>query len=238
MDESLFGKRAFVNIADALNEVPVFGAGVDPNGAQNGFTVGQNFVDLFDLGSQRTLTLVNGRRFVSSNTPTIFGTAGGLQVDLNAIPVALLKTVEIVPLAGAAVYGSDAIAGVVNVILKDDYEGFEFSTQLGTTEEGDANTRQFQVVTGTNFAEGKGNITFAAEFSRQDGLLRTDRPYFTDENPDFLSFGGQDLDGDGDGDGEDDDIDGDGAADSFQRVVDGGQRLQLLTGGGAVSLPG
>ena len=234
VDQSLFEKRAFVNIADALNEVPVFGAGVDPSGAQNAFTVGQNFVDLFDLGSQRTLTLVNGRRFVSSNTPTIFGTAGGLQVDLNAIPVALLKTIEIVPLAGAAVYGSDAIAGVVNVILRDDYEGFEVSTQLGTTEEGDGNTRQFQVVTGTNFADGKGNITFAAEFSRQDGLLANERPYFTDANPDFVSYGGQDLDGDG----EDDDVDGDGIADSFSRVVDGGQRVQLLTGGGAVSLPG
>ncbi len=232
--EELFEKRAFVNIADALNEVPVFGAAVDPNGTQNAFAVGQNFVNLFDLGTQRTLTLVNGRRFVSSNVPTVFGEDGGLQVDLNAIPVALLEKVEIVPLAGAAVYGSDAIAGVVNVVLKDDYEGFELSTQVGTTDKGDGNTRQFQVVAGTNFADDKGNVTFSAEFSRQDGLLQGERPRYTDNNPGWLTYGGLDLDGDG----EDDDIDGDGLADTFRRVVDGGQRVQLFTGGGAVSLPG
>lgn len=231
IDAELFDKRAFTNIADALTEVPVFGAGVDPNGDQNAFSVGQNFVDLFDLGTQRTLTLVNGRRFVSSNVPTVFGQDGGLQVDLNSIPVALMKDIEVVPLAGAAVYGSDAIAGVVNVILRDDYEGIEFSTQYGVTEEGDGKTRQFQVVAGTNFDNGKGNIAFSAEFNRQDGLLKTERPAFTDTNPDFLNFGNLDLDGDG----IDDDVNGDGLPDTFQRVVDGGQRVQLLSGGGSVS---
>ena len=227
-------RRAFTNIADALNEVPAFGAGINPDGAQNGFTVGQSFSDLFDLGTQRTLTLVNGRRFVSSNTPTIFGSASGLQVDLNTIPVALLERLEVVPLAGAATYGSDAIAGVVNVILRDDYEGFEVSGQYGVTEKGDAETYQVQSIFGTNFADGRGNAVLSIEYNKQEGLLRTERPYFTDNNPDFLSFGGQDLDGDG----EDDDIDGDGLPDSFQRIVDGGQRVQLLTGGGAVSQTG
>ena len=227
-------KRAFTNTADALNEVPAFGDGIDPNGAQNSFTVGQNFLDLFDLGTQRTLTLVNGRRFVSSNTPTIFGTASGLQVDLNAIPVALVERLEVVPLAGAATYGSDAIAGVVNVILREDYEGFEVSGQYGVTEESDGETYQVQSIFGTNFADGKGNLVLSVEYNKQEGLLRTERPYFTDNNPHFLSFGGQDLDGDG----ENDDIDGDGLPDSFQRIVDGGRRLQALSAGGAVSPPG
>ena len=227
-------KRAFTNIADAINEIPAFGAGLDSSGAQNAFTVGQAFSDLFDLGTQRTLTLVNGRRFVSSNTPTIFGSAGGLQVDLNSIPVALLERFDVVPLAGAATYGSDAIAGVVNVILKDDYEGFEVSGQYGFTEEGGGSTYQIQSTWGSNFADDRGNVVFSIEYNKQEGLLRTDRPFFTDNNPDYLSFGGQDLDGDG----ENDDIDGDGFPDSFQRIVDGGQRVQLLTGGGAVSAPG
>ena len=234
VDAEVLDIRAFTNIADALNEVPAFGGGVDPNGAQNAFTVGQNFVDLFDLGSQRTLTLVNGRRFVSSNTPTVFGGEAGLQVDLNTIPVALLERIEVVPLAGAAVYGSDSIAGTVNVILRDDYEGFEISGQYGITEEGDGRTYQVQSVLGTNFADDRGNIVFSVEYSSQKGLLLTDRPGLTENNPDFLSFGGQDLDGDG----EDDDVDGDGLPDTFQRIVDGGQRVQLLTGGGAVSAPG
>jgi len=70
---------AFTNIADALNEIPSFGnPDATPFGAQNAFSVGQNFVDFLGLGAQRTLTLVNGRRFVSANTPSIFGESGGL----------------------------------------------------------------------------------------------------------------------------------------------------------------
>ncbi|MBK5920689.1 hypothetical protein CCR80_06505 [Rhodothalassium salexigens] len=223
-------KRAFTNIADALNEVPVFGGGVTPNGGQNGFSVGQNFVDLFDLGTQRTLTLVNGRRFVSSNTPTIFGSAGGLQVDLNAIPVALLERTEVVPLAGAAVYGSDAIAGTVNVILRDDYEGFEISGQYGITGEGDGETYQVQSVFGGNFADGRGNAVISVEYNSQEGLVRLARPNIYDGNPDFLAFGLVDLDGDG----QSDDFDGDGEADSVQRFVEGDNRVQVLSFGGAI----
>ncbi len=233
VDAEALDTRAFTNIADALNEVPAFGGGITPNGNVNGFTVGQNFVDLFDMGSQRTLTLVNGRRFVSSNTPTIFGSEAGTQVDLNAIPVALLERIEIVPLAGAAVYGSDAIAGTVNVILRDDYEGFEFSGQYGVTEEGDGEQWQVQTVFGTNFADDRGNVTFSVEYNKQEGLVRLDRPEIYGNNPDFLSFGGQDLDGDG----TNDDVDGDGLPDTFQRIVEGGQRVQLLSFGGSVSVP-
>ena len=86
---------AFTNIADALNEIPSFGTpDASPFGAQNAFSVGQNFVDFLGLGSQRTLTLVNGRRFVSANTPSIFGESGGAQVDFNVIPVALVERIE------------------------------------------------------------------------------------------------------------------------------------------------
>ena len=235
VDVELFEKRGFTNVADALNEAPMFGAGVDPNGASdNGFSVGQNFVDLFDLGTQRTLTLVNGRRFVSSNAPTAFGAAGGLQVDLNAIPAALIENVEIVPMAGAAVYGSDAIAGVVNVQLKDDFEGFEFSTTVGQTDESDGKTRQFQIVTGTNFDDDRGNIVFSIEHSHQDGMLRSARPAYTTNDLTWLNYGGQDLDGDG----VNDDVDGDGDPDSFRRLSPAPQVVQLLTAGGAIAPPG
>jgi len=233
VDAEALDTRAFTNIADALNEVPAFGGGINPDGGQNGFTVGANFVDLFDLGSQRTLTLINGRRFVSSNTPTIFGSEAGTQVDLNMIPVALLERIEVVPLAGAAVYGSDAIAGTVNVILRDDYEGFEVSGQYGVTEEGDGEQWQVQTVFGTNFADDRGNVSFAVEYNKQDGLVRNDRPEIYANDPDFVSFGLQDVDGDG----NNDDVDGDGNPDTINRIVDGGQRVQLLSFGGSVSVP-
>jgi outer membrane receptor protein involved in Fe transport len=224
VDAEILEKNAFTNIADALAEVPTFGPGITPNGGQNAFSVGSNFVDLFDLGTQRTLTLVNGRRFVSSNVPSNFGSAGGLQVDLNAIPVALLRTVEVVPLAGAAVYGSDAVAGVVNVVLKDDYEGFELSAQYGTSEDGDANTRQIQAVVGGNFDDGRGNAVFAIELNRQDGLLLTERPLFVG-NPEFRIS-------------ESSDVNGDGLDDAVNNIIFGGRRLQSLSTGGAVTPAG
>lgn len=199
-------KRAFTNLADALNEIPTFGQGVDPNGTQNGFTVGANFVDLFDLGTQRTLTLVNGRRFVSSNVPTAFGSAGGLQVDFNVLPVALLDRIEVVPLAGAAVYGSDAIAGTINVILRDDYEGFEVSGQWGDAQKGDAQAWQVQSVFGANFADDRGNVAVGIEYNQQQGMRLNARPFFSENDPNLANFGsafsGIDVDGDGDPDNE------------------------------------
>ena len=203
VDSEALDKRAFTNIADALNEIPTFGNGINPNGAQNAFTVGQNFIDLFDLGTQRTLTLVNGRRFVSSNVPTSFSTAGGLQVDFNVLPVALVDRIDVSPLAGAAVYGSDAIAGTINVILRDDYEGFEVSGQWGTSQEGGFETWQVQTVFGSNFADGRGNVVASIEFNNQAGGLLSERQNFFSNDPNLVSFGNTlDVDGDGDEDQE------------------------------------
>jgi len=225
-----FDKRAFTNIADALNEIPAFGTPVSPDGGQNAFTVGQNFVNLFNLGTQRTLTLIDGRRFVSSNVPVAFGSAGGLQVDLNSIPVALIERIDVVPLAGAAVYGSDAIAGTVNVILRDDYEGAEFGGQYGVTEFGDFQTYQAQAVFGANTQDGRGNSTLSVEYNEQQGGLLSARPSFFSGDPNLVNFGQQDLNGDG----VNDDVDGDGDADTFSRIFFD-QVVQLFGPGGSVS---
>jgi outer membrane receptor protein involved in Fe transport len=230
VDTEEFDKRAFTNIADALNEIPAFGNGLTPNGAQNSFTVGQNFVDLFNLGTQRTLTLVDGRRFVSSNVPIAFGSAGGLQVDLNTIPVAMIKRIDVVPLAGAAIYGSDAIAGTLNVILRDDYEGAEFGGQYGVTEFGDFQTYQAQAVFGASTADGRGNTTLSVEYNEQEGGLLNKRPFFFADDPNLVNFGALDLDGDGNLD----DVDGDGDADTFRRAFLN-QTVQLFGPGGSVS---
>ncbi len=230
LDKDSLDKRAFTNIADALAEVPAFGAGLNPNGAQNAFTVGQNFVDLFSLGTQRTLVLVDGKRFVSSNVPITFGSAGGLQVDMNSIPVALVDRIEVVPLAGAATYGSDAIAGTVNVILRDDYEGFEASGQYGVAEKGDFQTYQAQVVFGANTADGRGNTSLSVEYNDQQGGLLNKRPFFFTGDPNNVNFGNLDLNGDG----VLDDVDGDGDPDTFRRIFFD-QTVQLFGPGGSVS---
>jgi iron complex outermembrane receptor protein len=135
-------KRSITNVVDALSELPAFG---QPDnslvGGQSGFGVGQSFANFFSLGSQRTLTLVDGRRFVPGNSPSIFGATGngGEQVDLNSIPTQLIDRVEAVAVGGAPIYGSDAIAGTVNIILKHDYEGLDVDAQGGTSTHGDAN---------------------------------------------------------------------------------------------------
>lgn len=175
-DSQQIEKRGYTNVAEALNALPTFGdSGADVVGSQQDtHSVGQSFVDLFNLGSQRTLVLVNGRRYVTSKTPALDGSAGA-QVDLNTIPVGLVDRVEVVSIGGAPVYGSDAIAGTVNIILKKDYEGFDVSAQYGTTEKGGGDTRTFRTLMGGNFAENHGNIAVGIEFNEGDGLRYSDR---------------------------------------------------------------
>lgn len=173
--------RGLTNVADALNELPGFGVGVNPDGNQAGFGVGQNFVNRFGLGSARTLTLVNGRRFVSTNAPSIFGNTPGLQVDLNVIPTELVERIENIAIGGAPTYGSDAIAGTVNVILKKNYEGVVVSGLGGITERGDNNRTNIAILAGHNFGPDKrGNITVAGSYDKADGVLANARSRFID----------------------------------------------------------
>lgn len=97
IDREFIDQRNFVNVADALNTLPQIRGSVTPNGGQAAFGQGVNFINNFGLGSNRTLTLINGRRVVTSNPPSLFGpAAAGTQVDVNIIPTALLKSVDIV----------------------------------------------------------------------------------------------------------------------------------------------
>ena len=178
--------RGFSTLADALNEQPQFGIpGSSPVGdAQSGFGPGQNFINFLGLGSQRTLVLVDGQRFVSSNTSSIFGPtgSGGGQVDLNIIPTKLIDHVETVAAIGAPIYGSDAIAGTVNVILKKDYHGFDIDAQSGISEFGDAPKYRVRALAGMNFAGGRGNVTVAGEYDTEKGLRFTDRGITTSDD--------------------------------------------------------
>ena len=170
--------RGFTTLGQALSEQPAFGvADSSPVGTQSSFGPGQSFVNFFGLGSQRTLVLVNGRRFVGSNTAAIFGPtgAGGDQVDLNLIPTKLIDRTETVAVGGAPIYGSDAIAGTINVILRHNYEGLDLDGQAGVSELGDGQDYRVRFLAGHNFMGGRLNLTFAGEYNEGKGLLYTDR---------------------------------------------------------------
>lgn len=126
-------------------------------------------VDLRGLGPTRTLVLVNGRRLTPSTTTG--------RTDLNNVPTQLIERVEVVTGGASAVYGSDALAGVVNFILKDDYEGASVGYQYGVSDRGDGAEHNIDFTMGGNFADGRGNFTGFASYNRRDSILQADRSY-------------------------------------------------------------
>ena len=167
-----FENRANLNLATTLAEQSIIAPGRTPAGGPqpNGGQAGQYTVGLLGLGQSRTLTLVNGHRFPPS-------TDRGLQVDYNAIPSALVERVETIAIGGAPVYGSDAIAGTVNVILRDDFEGLELAASYGQSPGyDDAGEVQLSVAWGIPFAGYRGNFTLSAQYDSVDGLRALDRP--------------------------------------------------------------
>ena len=166
-----YDNRGYTNAADALFDVPGIGvtnsltSGSGGNfGNQSTLSVGQSLANNFGLGSGRTLVLINGRRFVGSTSP--FGSGGGGNaVDINNIPSQMIDRVEILNAGGSAIYGSDAIAGVINYVLKDNYEGSNASLVYDDYA-GLSSDLSFQWVLGGNFADGKGNMV--ATFQYED----------------------------------------------------------------------
>ncbi len=178
VSQDYIDNRNITNIADALNEQPAFRNSTTPDGAQGSYGQGVNFINNFGLGSNRTLVLVDGHRFVSSNSPSLFNSGSyGTQVDLNTIPSILIDRVETISVGGAPTYGSDAIAGVTNIILKDRYKGLTASVTSGITQEGDNFRYNASILGGHDFAGGRGNITLS--YSRDDvkGVLYNDRDF-------------------------------------------------------------
>ena len=126
-------ESGIVNIQDLLLRSPAFGTpGINrTNSNFSTSSAGVATVDLRNLGTSRTLVLVNGRRFVA-------GIPGESAVDLNTIPTQFIERVDILTGGASAVYGSDAIAGVVNIIYKKNFEGVEVDAQYGTSNSGDS----------------------------------------------------------------------------------------------------
>ena len=175
-----------INVYDIMNELPQAGEGTS-RGNTN-FTVnssGLQTVNLRGLGSGRTLTLVNGRRWVG-------GIPGTGTVDVNSIPTDLIARIEVVTGGASSVYGSDAVAGVVNYILKDDFEGINFSAMSGEYDKGDGETSAMSLTFGGNFADGRGNAVFNLRVDEQGSVFARDRaPYTGVDTLDYDYYYGQ-----------------------------------------------
>lgn len=183
-----------VNVQQVLLENPTMGTPTLSRTNSNFLTssVGVATVDLRNLGTDRTLVLVNGRRFVA-------GVPSSATVDLNSIPTQFIERIDILTGGASSIYGSDAVAGVVNIIYKTNFEGIEAHGQLGVSERGDDTRKQANLLMGTNFADDRGNIIVHLGYSDEGAVFGRDRPnlgaeldqlscvYFTGEASDLFT---------------------------------------------------
>jgi len=157
------------NMGDILQEIPSV-AGAGTNTAINNGGSGAVRVSLRGLGANRTLVLLNGRRMVAS------GTGANSSVDLSTIPTAIVQRVEVLKDGASAIYGSDAIGGVVNIITRSDFEGAEFNASYDIgTEEWDGETKSLDFTIG--FSNDKGNAVINAYYVQQGEQMSGDRDW-------------------------------------------------------------
>ena len=173
-----FFQAGQVSIGDQLNQLPQLAATFSQSNSTRFLgTAGLNLLDLRSLGTQRTLVLVNGRRHVAGDILN-----SGTSVDTNTIPTDLIDRVDIVTGGESAVYGSDAIAGVVNFVLKDHFDGLEVRGQSGISPDYRDGAAQFaSVLAGKNFGGGRGNIAANVEYAHQDQYFADSRPYLSQQ---------------------------------------------------------
>ena len=160
------------NLQELLLKSPVFGTPAISRTNSNFSTssAGVSTVDLRNLGSNRTLVLVNGRRYVS-------GVPGSTAVDFNTIPADFIERVEVMTGGASSTYGSDAVAGVVNVILKRNFQGMRLDAQVGVSEEGDDKKKKVSATFGMNGADGRGNLMLNLSASQQGAVYSRDRDF-------------------------------------------------------------
>ena len=168
VSEQLFDTTASTTVESVINTLPQFVPSVTStsNNPSNG---GQANVSLRGLGTVRTLVLVDGKRVIPANQTGV--------VDLNMIPSSLIQNVEILTGGASAVYGSDAVAGVVNFKLRDDMEGLEVDAGYGITGQGDAAEWSTSLTGGMKFADGRGHVMGNVTYAERDAVLLGDRKY-------------------------------------------------------------
>lgn len=162
-------KTGAISIGEALNDLPSLASTMSlASGGEFIGTAGLNLLDLRGMGTARTLVLVDGKRHVSSNP----GTAA---VDTNTIPTSWVERVEIITGGASAIYGADAVTGVVNFVLKKNINGLDVSLTKGFAEEGPYDNDKLTLSYGRDFADGKGNFGIAVSHFQQDGMNAKDR---------------------------------------------------------------
>ncbi len=175
VDQSTLAAAGQPTLDRAIGEMPQFAAaqGMSEVGdvqGSTGFAGGQAYGDLRGLGPNRALVLMDGRRLMSSNPNG--------SVDLNTIPMSMIENVEIITGGASATYGSDAIAGVLNFKLRQNFSGAEVSVQHGETTMGDGATEHVSALLGGNFGDNRGNSVLAFEYSERGVVHGADRPFF------------------------------------------------------------
>ena len=173
-----------VNVESIINDLPQLIPST--TAASNNPGGGVSTADLRGLGANRTLVLVDGRRYVSYDSNQI--------VDLNTVPAGLIDHVEVVSGGRSAVYGSDAIAGVINFVTKRDFSGVEANANYRINQAGDGGTFNTNLLMGGNFADGRGNATFYIDYTKRDAVQQSARSYtkqaYTDDGDGGLAAGG------------------------------------------------
>lgn len=173
VSEEAIAQSGQTNITELLAQSPALynsETNYDAAGSQARFGgAGVNVLNLRNLGAQRTLVLVDGRRHIA-------GVPGESAVDINTIPISLISRVDVLTGGASAVYGADGVSGVVNFVMKDDFEGLEFRGQQGISDFGDAEETFLSGTAGTNFGGGRGNFAVSYEYRRQGRVGFEDRP--------------------------------------------------------------
>lgn len=175
------------NVTNFLVRVPALVSSRDSTRAGGGDAVsnaqfgqaGLNQLNLRNLGVNRTLTLVDGRRHVAAE-------ASNAAVDINAIPVDLISRVDVLTGAVSAIYGADGVTGVVNFVLRRDFDGVAARGQMGVSQYGDGATRFASLLAGRNFADGRANVTLAYEYSGESRIPYEARKYLRQGQRRFL----------------------------------------------------
>jgi len=176
-----FETQTGLNVEGYLNQLPNYNPAAAPtvlNGAGSNqdvqitpvSSVGIASISLRGFGPNRSLVLVDGKRLVPINSLMV--------TDINAIPSALIERVETITGGASAVYGADAVGGVTNFILRDDFEGFEVDAQYGTTDAGDGTESRVSAIFGADLDEGRGNVTIGVErYDREVAYYRNHDPF-------------------------------------------------------------
>lgn len=171
-DEQQIALAGNASIDEFLKSVPQFTGYQMGASTNNGSESGQKKIDMRGLGFNRTLVLFNGRRSIGDAT-------GDGAVDLNTVPEGMIKRVEVLTDGASSIYGSDALAGVVNFIMQDDFEGFRVTGKWGSaTEDWDATNTEVSILAGV--ASDSGNIVFSMSYFDQNELLQGDRDWAYD----------------------------------------------------------